>query len=390
VPVQSPFDQVEVSDGTRLAVTTDAPQAVRLELSRDAGWPSTTGDGAQPRELCSVREETGPQTEDGTGAREYPDDFSWSHSKDGMLRACARRFGLHYVLSKGGARTDAPPEVREAFRLKQLKSIPTELGSAVHRRAAECANAVIDGLPLPTLDALVERTRAELNALVKSSRNLTAFEKQPSRVPMLREVYYDVDAALRPHLVARARATMLTALETLHRAPLWQELRCIPDPRRNIILPQPFDRFDYCGRHVFAAPDLVFRRPARDGGPSPWGIVDWKVSKTPNYGDTSQIALYGVAVVTAYGWPLVAGCEGRVINLVLDQTDHFELTADDLEDARRRIIDGTECLWSMLMDEAGSPRVLTREDFAMTERTSLCQQCVYNVIGDVKLHRIGD
>ena len=34
---------------------------------------------------------------------------------------------------------------------------------------------------------------------------------------MLREVYYDAEAKLRPCLVGRAREAMLNSLETLHR-----------------------------------------------------------------------------------------------------------------------------------------------------------------------------
>jgi hypothetical protein len=311
--------------------------------------------------------------------RTYPPYVSWSHSKDRMLLTCARRFGLHYVESRGGGRPGATDQEREAFRLKQLKSLAAEIGSAVHRRAAECARAVIDGLPLPTLEELVARTREELNDLVRSSRNLEAFLARPAQVPMLQEVYYDAAARLRPELVDRARTTMFTALETLHRSPIWEELRRIPDPRANIIvLDDPFYHFDFDGRRVYAAPDLVFRHPDRVGtAEESWCVVDWKVSRTPNLGDIDQVAVYGVTVVAGFGWPLVEGCEGRVVNLLLHQTDQFTLTPDDLADAGRRILKGTERLWSILMDESGTPRRLTRDDFPMTTRAHECRHCAF-------------
>jgi hypothetical protein len=209
------------------------------------------------------------------------------------------------------------------------------------------------------------------------SRNVSAFEQRPARVKMLREVYYDAEAILRPELAARARESMMVALETLHASPVWEELRGIPNPRANILLPDPFTQFDYRGRHVFAAPDLVFRRPGAAGTSWPWTIVDWKVSRSPNEGDISQVAVYGVAVETAFGWPLVEGCEGRVVNLLLDQVDRFQLTDDDLADAGRRITDGTDQLWRMLLDEDGAPRPLSREDFAMTRQMRLCETCVF-------------
>ena len=310
--------------------------------------------------------------------REYPDDFTWSFSKEGVLARCERQYGLQYVLSKGGWKESAPADVREAYRLKQLSTLPTEVGSAVHRRAAECARAVIDGLEIPPLAVLIDRSRAELNALALSSRNLDAFVQNPKRQQMLREVYYDAGATLRLDLVERASARMRTALATLHASSLWAELRAIPNPRESILLPEPYHRFDYEGRHVFAAPDLVFRRPARKGAAGgEWTIVDFKVASMPNLGDTSQVAVYGLAVVVGFGWPLVTGCAGRVINLLLDETDAFGLTADDLVDAGRRIIHGTERLWARLMDDAGAPRALTRADFAPTEHLDRCRQCVF-------------
>jgi hypothetical protein len=359
-----------------------------LRLEAELADASASISSAAPREIAQPAAQHVPEEAAGgplvvaVPERSFPPDFTWSHSKSQVLISCARRFGLHYVLSKGGGRAGAAPEVREAFKLKQLKSLAAEVGSAVHERAAECARAVIDGLPLPTLDELVLRTRGELNALALSSRNLAAFEARPFDVPMLREVYYDAEAKLRPYLVGRAREAMLNSLETLHREPLWKELRSIPNPRANILLPDKFNRFDFRGRHVYAAPDLVFRRPGLNGEPAPWSVVDWKVSRQSNGGDVTQVALYGVAVVAGFDWPLVDGCEGRVINLLLDEEDRCVLTGDDLADAVRRIIDGADGLWSMLMDEAGAPRTLTRGHFAMTTQPRLCGQCVFRAACD--------
>ena len=336
--------------------------------------------GDSPAEnLRPVSCSTGMEGIGAASAREFPAHLTWSHSKDNTLASCARRFGLHYVLSKGGWRTDAPSDVREAFRLKKLETLPTAVGSAVHRRATECVRAVTEGLPLPSLDALCDRTRSELNALVRSSRNIAAFEANPSRVAMLREVYYHADGALEPAHVEAARATMLTALETLFHLPLWDELRSLQNLKTSILIPDPFFRFRYNGRHVYAAPDLVFRFPSEDQAKSDakWCIVDFKTGKTANHGEVDQVALYALMVDAALGWPVGEGCEGRVINLALDTVDCISLTADDLADAAKRIESGTDRLWAMLLDDAGVPRSLSREDFPMTSRNEQCSYCAF-------------
>ena len=96
--MQAVFDQVELSDNLHDGPA-DPHHALDFEESRDGAQDprglSIPDEGAQSLELSAVRQASSRCTEGGTPTRDYPEDFSWSHTKDGMLRACARRFGLH-------------------------------------------------------------------------------------------------------------------------------------------------------------------------------------------------------------------------------------------------------------------------------------------------------
>src|SRR5438046_9924419 len=81
-------------------------------------------------------------------------------------------------------------EGRAAWGLGQLPGLPQALGMAIHRRAAECATAIVAGDAFPTEAELLARTSAELNALYVSSRDRSAFLANPKKSPMLHETYY--------------------------------------------------------------------------------------------------------------------------------------------------------------------------------------------------------
>jgi hypothetical protein len=188
---------------------------------------------------------------------------------------------------------------------------------------------------------------------------------------MLREVYYDEELSLRPAVVDRARETMATALTALVTCPLWDELRAIDRPGDNILMPGPFNMFEVFGHRVYAAPDLVYRRGNR------WTVVDWKTSREGNDGQVDQLAVYGLAVAEGLGWPLSAGCEGRIINLVRGEDARIPLSARDLIDVLSRMDARTAQMRSLVTGPDGSPRLVTPGEFAMTRRERDCSSCVF-------------
>jgi hypothetical protein len=46
--------------------------------------------------------------------------FSWSRSRAGMFEDCRRRYYYHYYGAWGGWDSNAPPDIRRLYVLKQL------------------------------------------------------------------------------------------------------------------------------------------------------------------------------------------------------------------------------------------------------------------------------
>ena len=147
------------------------------------------------------------------------------------LTDCPRRYFFQYYASHNGWRPDAPREARITYALKQLTAVPLVLGTAVHDAALLCVACILAGRPLPSLDALVARTRAQLNEAYIASRRraprqFVAAPKQGG--PMLSEVFYE--GTLDRERAARHARTLETCFASLHGSDLWATLRAA-DPR---------------------------------------------------------------------------------------------------------------------------------------------------------------
>lgn len=313
---------------------------------------------------------------------EFPPGFSWSHSKDRRLTECPRSYGLQYHFWRGGEWRDADPDARRVYTLKQLTTLPIELGQAIHRRAAECACAIQSGRDLPSLEEMVLATRREMSDVLVASRDIDAFLANPQPNRMLAEAFYRVDHAVPDQAVQRAREAMHAMLERLRTLPLWDELRALPDPAQNVIVPEPFGSFEFNGQTVYAAPDLVVRHAwkevSEEIAAASWTVVDFKTGKTPNLGEVDQVALYGWYCLLGLGLPHNGGCGGRVINLRLDQDERISLGLGDLRDAGWRITRGMERLRRILVDdESGRPRRLAVLDLPQTTNLDSCHRCTF-------------
>jgi len=81
--------------------------------------------------------------------------------------------------------------LRQAYRLKQLSSLPFQLGMAVHAAAAFAVRSARNSQIIPQFDDLRKGVVSDLNTAYSSSKNRSAWEARPNRVTMLREFYYE-------------------------------------------------------------------------------------------------------------------------------------------------------------------------------------------------------
>jgi len=293
--------------------------------------------------------------------------FSWSYSRDELLRACRRRYYHRYHSAREGWRPDAPAGARHAYRLAQLTTLDQVLGISLHARARELAASVLAGGVQPGYDALLERTRADLNRVCRASRDLAAFVRDPRREPVLLSVYYG--RGLPPGTVERIRAKAEACLRCLVASPIWEELaRCTPSQVH--VLENP-GTFEVDGIPVWAVPDLVFtpagRRPV---------IVDWKSGRVDPVRAGEQLSLYGCFVRDGLALPPAdGGYEGWIVGLAEGEDWSYDLSLDDLRGAEQRIRRGLDTVRALLGERPGAPAGFG--SFPMTERRGRCPECPF-------------
>lgn len=293
-------------------------------------------------------------------------DFSWSRSRHEALRTCPRRYYHHYYGSWKGWEADAAPDARHAYRLKKLTGLRAELGRSLHRRAHDVGFRVAQGLEAPPLPELLDRTRSELNEVVKSSRDPAAFRRRPAQRPFLRSAWYGDGPE--EEEIERVRDRLDRTHATLHGHPIWTavgrgelEVAVLPDPD---VRPEPAFRLDEVP--VYAEPDLVLRRVADDA----LVVVDWKSGRERS-GDGWQAALAAAGVRRETGeTPRLA----RVEYLATGDGREVELDAEILDAALDRARQSVEEMRRYLEDPDEN-RPGPAGDFPLTARRSACGWC---------------
>lgn len=306
-------------------------------------------------------------------------ELSWSRSRHETLSVCPRRYYYHYYGSwKGWDPSEAGPEAQRAYLLKQLTGLRAELGRCLHRRAYEVGFRVAQGLEAPSPDELQQRTRAELNDLVRSSRARRAFRRRPSRHPFLRSAWYGDGPDEQE--IAEVEERLGRVHEALNGHPVWAavkrdelEVAYLHDPD---VPPEP--SFELDGVPVYAEPDLVLRRPENGDGI----VVDWKSGRERRR-DGWQVALCAIAVRETTGRTPV---RGRVEYLARGSARRVALDDDLLEAALDRARESLSDMESRLEDR-GENRPMPKEAFPLTERRSACGWCGFYELCEEELRQ---
>lgn len=295
-------------------------------------------------------------------------NFSWSHSRDRTLVECTRAYYWRFYGSHSGWLQDADPEVRLAYALKHLTTLPMVLGTAVHECARDSALATRQRAPRPTFDVMLARVSDALNRAVLGSHHRARFLRDPKRHPMLHDVWYTRrhDGAALVQAVGKAR----TGLRALEETAVWSDLEaCRPEWLTVVDSPEAFV---HEGWPVYAGPDVVYRPRGRQVV-----ILDWKTGDETDV--ELQIPIYALYCRKALGLRFRDGeWFGRVVNLASGGDRMEEITRLDLLNAAERIRDSVRAMHSLLRDpERNEP--FGREAFPLTApaRRQACRTCAF-------------
>jgi hypothetical protein len=295
--------------------------------------------------------------------RPYP-EFSWSISRQRLLRDCPRAYYYRYYLSHNGWLREAPQQAKLAYRLSKLTGLDAIFGQEMDVRAREIEAKVRMDEPLPSAAELEERTRRTLRDAWRSSKEeRLAFETKPKDHTMLRSFYVEgcpPSAAETDRLNQKLDACHKHLLAADH----WVRLRGCG--REGGLLIPAFAHFFLDEVTAFAAGDMAY---VHEGVAY---LIDWK-SGRPSADDELQVTL--AAHCLREGEPSLDQLPVRAALHYLLTGEEKQVTVPD--DLRAFCADavstGVKEMRSFLLDvESNAP--LDAGEFPRKE-SGLCQSC---------------
>ena len=296
--------------------------------------------------------------------KEHP-TFSWSHSRRAVFQECPRKYYYQYYGSHNGWEDTAPESARLAYRLKNLTSLPLEIGGAVHEVASTAIHRARSGAAAPTADDLYDMARNRMNKAWIDSLDRPAWERSPRWRRMFHEFYYDT--GIGDDEIAGARDTLRTCIANLLRSKSFREAVAAPFVEvRNV---EELTTFYIDDTPVYAVPDLVYRK-----GGDVWTVVDWKSGKIRD-DDTDQVLVYALYVRELHG-ARGPDIDVRVERLASGTADKYAFTQQDIDDGIDAIRDSIDAMKTYLTDPAANSSI-EKVDFPLRSDTSACKSCKF-------------
>ncbi len=302
-----------------------------------------------------------------TAAANFPNEFSWSRSRDATFQECRRRYYFQYYGSWGGWNAGVDPRTREIYILKQLKSRQMWAGEVVHRCIQRSLENLRSGIePLPE-DRVIAMTLDQMRLEWSRSRK-GVYHAQPKATALF-EHEYKVDVA--DEVWKENAQHVENCLHTFYQSEIFRDLSGLT--REDWIEVEDLSNFFLEGTKVFVKLDCACRRDGKT-----W-IYDWKTGRRDDQENSLQLACYALYAQEKWG---ISPEDLRVLefHLATDRLMEFQVTSANLKRVREYMLGSIRDmreLWS----EDGINQV-DGDACSLTEERWRCKNCNYKRLCD--------
>lgn len=219
----------------------------------------------------------------------------WSFSRAAALEECPRRYLLHYVVPR--APSDLVPESvqRNVLFLRQLKTLPMLLGTAVHQAASRWLESCAQGKPL-TLKSLLDESWhfIERSVAFSAAEHYLYRDEQAPYYTVLMEHIYRIE--ITDAYMGRLYRKLKAALRRLPAWPVQPVAGGMQGPR--LVQSEVLSAVERDGLALWFKLDALFQLESGQ-----LLVVDWKLSEYNPQRDLLQLALYGTYVAEQVAGP---------------------------------------------------------------------------------------
>lgn len=293
---------------------------------------------------------------------DFKNTFSWSVSRDGVFKECARKYYFEYYGYWGGWQDDAPTRTREIYILKQLKNRWTWVGQVVHDCIARSLHNLSRSVPVLKLEEILRITRTIMRQDFRQSRS-GRYRQNPKVYCGLFEHEYGADVS--DSEWKAAAESVDRCLITFYDSDHYAKLRDLKP--EDFLEVERFSSFADDGVEVRMKLDCCTRETDRVV------VWDWKTGRREaDAGLSLQMACYAHYARQAYRVPLER-VSARRFDLHRNQLYVDTVTQAELDEILAYVRGSIKDMHGLLDDVAEN--TATEERFRKIERANICLKC---------------
>ena len=290
-------------------------------------------------------------------------EFSWSKSRDGLIKECPRKYNYHYYGSWEGWLAEADPKTRELYILKKLTNRKMWAGGVVHDTIEALLNVVKQGGPVPDGSLLEEKAIKRMRSEFRSSRN-GAYRTNPKSFGLVEHEYgHGIDDEEWRSNAEDVKLCIRNFLES----DLFAAIKELPPDK--ILAVEQKETFDVDGVRVWSRMDYA----ADEKGTC--AIYDWKTGD-PAYADGSlQLACYLLFAMERWNYG-IESIETAEYYLKTKELIPYKLGGEEIEKEKETIRTSVDSMRSYLKNrERNEP--LEEDRFPASGSHRSCGRCNY-------------
>ena len=300
---------------------------------------------------------------------ELKNEFSWSKTRDEILKTCPRQYWFAYYGYWNGWLEDAPERTRQIYILKNLKNRHAWAGEKVHECIERSLNNIRRGIRVLPVDEIIAITLDQMRAEFRSSKSKN-YWKNPKTCALL-EHEYETEV---PDEEWKGVANHVeTCLRHFYASDIYAGLKS--HPKAGWLEVEEFSSLHLDQVKINLAIDCAIKE-----GEDIF-IYDWKTGKSLSEDLSIQLSCYALYAMERWHAPPDSL---RVIeyNLSFDKANWFSVSQGEAEAIKGYIRGSVKDMQSLLIDmEKNTP--LEEECFSKVEDERVTLRCNFRKVCQV-------
>lgn len=297
--------------------------------------------------------------------KEFPNEFSWSKSRDELFKECKRKYFFHHYGFWGGWNKDAHQRTRELYVLKKIISKEIWIGQVVHDTIEKILTQLKIGNKIDLSYAL-SLLRKRLDRDFNDSKS-KKYRENPKLAIGLFEHEYNVLISKEDwdELFKKAE----DCITNFYNSDTFQYIKKLDV--KNWLFLEDFTHVYFEGTKIFLKIDFAFKEGDKII------LFDWKTGRERFDEMDIQLCCYALYIAEKYKIEpekIII----RKYNLNIDKEDSFTIDNKSIDKIKDYMMESIKSMKELLSDKENN--IAKEENFPKTEVEHCCGRCNFKKI----------